>query len=93
MLEIQNSNGSLTTDENKNDKIARGAWEKVFEGNIHGEDKMISNFMEKYKKHIFRNEEEKIEPLDWKDVKNACSNTNPAGGLDVWPTKRTPHDI
>ena len=46
MLEIPNSNGVLTTDENKMDKIARVAWEKVFKGNIQDENKMISNFME-----------------------------------------------
>ena len=43
--------------------------------------------MEKYKNHIFKNEEETIESLDWKDVKNVCSNINSAGGLDVWIKK------
>ena len=66
------------------DKIAREAWEKVFKGNIQDEDKMMSDFMDKYENHIFKNEEENVEPLDWKDVKNACSNINSAGGLDVW---------
>ena len=50
VLEIPKSNGVLTTDENKIDKIAREAWEKVFKGNIQDEDKMISYFMEEYKK-------------------------------------------
>ena len=45
VLEIPNSNGVLTTDENKIDKIAREAWEKVFKGNIQDEDEKISNFM------------------------------------------------
>ena len=76
VLEIPNSNGILTTDGNKMDKIAREAWEKVFKGNIQVQDRMISEFMEKYKSHILENEEEQIEPLDWIDVKNACSNTN-----------------
>ena len=49
VLEIQKSNGILTTDENKIDKIAREAWETVFMGNIQDEDRMITNLMEKYK--------------------------------------------
>ena len=34
VLEIPNTEGILTTDEDKNDKIARLAWSKVFDGNI-----------------------------------------------------------
>ena len=37
VLEILNSNGILTTDENKMDKIAREAWGKVFKGNVRDE--------------------------------------------------------
>ena len=53
---------------------------------------MINDFMTKYKDYIFQEQEEQVEPLDWKDVKNACSNTNSAGGLDVW-TKKEFHMI
>ena len=45
VLEIPNSNGILTTDENKMDKIARETWEKIFKGNIHGGEKMINEFI------------------------------------------------
>ena len=43
--------------------------------------------MEEYKDHIFKSEEVKVEPLDWKDFKYACSNSESAGGLDVWTKK------
>ena len=49
VLEIPHSNGILTTDENKVDKITREASEKVFKGNIRDEDNMINNFMENTK--------------------------------------------
>ena len=48
--------------------------------------------MAKCKEHMFKGKEEQVEPLDWRDVKNGCSNTNSAGGLDVW-TKKERHMI
>ena len=90
VLEIPNSNGILTTDVNKMDKIARDAWEKVFRGNVKDDDKMTNEFIAKYSKYIYKQEEEQTQPLEWRDVKFACSNTNSAGGLDVW-TKKEPH--
>ena len=39
VLEIPNSNGILTTDENKMDKIARDAWTQMFDGHIQNEEK------------------------------------------------------
>ena len=92
VFEIPNSNGILTTDENKIDKLAREVWEKNCKGNIQDEDKMISNFTEKYKNHIFKNEEGKIEPLDWKDVKTHAQTPNQQE-VQTSGLKRTPHDI
>ena len=65
---------------------------KIFRGHIQDEDKMINAFMNKYQDYIYKQKEEHIEPLDWKDVKNACSNTNSAGGFDIW-TKKELHMI
>ena len=48
--------------------------------------------MVKYRKYIYNQNEEQIQPLDWRDVKFACNNTNSAGGLDVW-TKKELHMI
>ena len=96
VLEIPNSNGILTTDENKMDNIARDAWETVFRGNCKDDDKMTNEFMAKISKYIYiyiyNQKKEQIQPLDWRDVKFACSNTNSAGGLDVW-TKKELHMI
>ena len=49
VLEILNSNGVLTTDENEMDKIAREAWGNVFEGNVQNEEQMLKHFKEKIK--------------------------------------------
>ena len=38
VLEIQNSNGVLTIDENQMDKIAKNAWNKASDGNVQNEE-------------------------------------------------------
>ena len=48
--------------------------------------------MVKYRKYIYNQNEEQIQPLDWRDVKFACNKTNSAEGLDVW-TKKELHMI
>ena len=75
VLEIPNSNGILTTDEHTMDKIAREAREKVFRGNVKGDDKMTNEFIAKYSKYIYNQKEEQIQPLDWRDSSLAATLT------------------
>ena len=85
MLEIPKSNGILTTDENKIDKIAREAWEKVFKGNIQDEDKMIYNFLENTKNTSLKVKKKKLNPLIGKMSKTNVQTQTP---LEVWMSGR-----
>ena len=81
----QPGEGEVTTNPREVDSIIREAWAPVYNGNPADIDKLVQDFVDKYKDHIFQQDPWQVDDISWQDIKHARQHgTHTAGGLDTW---------
>ena len=77
--------GTVATNPREVDSIVRGNLGKIYAGNAKNGSKMTQDYMEDYKKHIFRAKTSRAEKLTGADLHKAAADAKESGaGGDQW---------
>lgn len=77
--------GTITTNAQQIDGVARRAWMKIHKGNVHDAHATVNGFIQKYSKYIYKAEATATDEVDGEIAYEAFTNAkNSTGGMDGW---------
>ena len=65
---------TYTTDPGEIDQIMQSAWAKLYDDNTEDQQTLVANFCQTYEQHIHTAKPMTIHPIQWQDIKWACTH-------------------